>query len=113
VRAAGHLELAAARQPLLEMVEDRERVTDEVRTAAIWSLTQIGGEEVRVLLEQLIDESEDEEDIEYLEGALENLEFTDGFPVFDMFDFDEEENTIDVINLDDIDDEESNDDRVF
>jgi HEAT repeat protein len=113
VRAAGHLELKAARQPLLEMIEDPDRVTDEVRTAAIWSLTQIGGEEVRVLIEQLIDESEDEDEVEYLEGALENLEFTDGFPLFDMFDFDEEDKPGNVIDLDADDDTDFNDDKLF
>jgi len=113
VRAAGHLELAAARQPLLEMIEEPDRVTDEVRTAAIWSLTQIGGEDVRILLEQLIDESDDDDEIEYLETALENLEFTDGFPIFDMFDFDEDDQPGNVIDLDDSDDEDFNDDKLY
>jgi HEAT repeat protein len=112
VRAAGHLEIKAARQPLLEMIDDPDSVTDEVRTAAIWSLTEIGGEEVRAMLEQLIDESDDEDEVEYLEGALENLEFTDGFPLFDMFDFDEEDEPGNVIDLDDEDDD-FNDDKPY
>jgi HEAT repeat protein len=112
VRAAGHLELKPARQPLIEMVEDVDSVTDEVRAAAIWSLTQIGGEQVRALIEQLIDETEDEDEVEYLEGALENLEFTDGFPLFDMFDFDEDEPG-NVIDVDDDDEIDNNDDRLF
>jgi HEAT repeat protein len=112
VRAAGHLELKAARQILLEMVEDPDRVNDDVRTAAIWSLTEIGGEEVRALIEQLIDESEDEDEVLYLEGALENLEFTDGFPLFDMFDFDEDNEPDNIIDVDS-DDEEFNDDKLF
>jgi HEAT repeat protein len=109
VRAAGHLEIKAARQILLSMIEEPDEITDEVRAAAIWSLSQIGGEEVRALIEQLIDESEDDDVIEYLENALENLEFTDGFPLFDMFDFDEDKPD-NVIDLDD--DDEFNDDRL-
>jgi HEAT repeat protein len=110
VRAAGHLEIKAARQPLLEMIDDPDSVTDEVRTAAIWSLTEIGGEEVRAMLEQLIDESDDEDEVEYLEGALENLEFTDGFPLFDLFDFDEKD--LDVADNDEEDDD-FNEDKPF
>jgi HEAT repeat protein len=109
VRAAGHLEIKAARQILLSMIEEPDEITDEVRAAAIWSLSQIGGEEVRALIEQLIDESEDDDVIEYLENALENLEFTDGFPLFDMFDFDEDKPD-NVIDLDD--DDDFNDDRL-
>jgi HEAT repeat protein len=109
VRAAGHLEIKAARQPLLQMVEEPDEITDEVRTAAIWSLSQIGGQEVRALIEQLIDESEDDDVIEYLENALENLEFTDGFPLFDMFDFDEDKPD-NIIDLDE--DDDYNDDRL-
>jgi HEAT repeat protein len=109
VRAAGHLEIKAARQPLLQMIEEPDEVTDEVRTAAIWSLSQIGGQEVRALIEHLIDESEDDDVIEYLENALENLEFTDGFPLFDMFDFDEDKPD-NIIDLDE--DDDYNEDRL-
>jgi HEAT repeat protein len=108
VRSAGHLEIKAARQPLLRMIEEPDEVTDEVRTAAIWSLSQIGGEDVRALIENLIDESEDDDVTEYLESALENLEFTDGFPLFDMFDFDKD-SPDNIVDLDDED--EYNDDR--
>src|SRR5262249_44858459 len=53
VQAAGELELKTARQPLLSMIEDEE--DDEVLEAIIWSLSLIGGEDVREYLQTLLD----------------------------------------------------------
>ncbi len=92
VRAAGQLELAAARLPLLELLDDEQDVDEEVSAAAIWSLSQIGGESVRERLEELQAATDDEDEIEYLDRALENLNFTEDFEVFEMFDFDSTEN---------------------
>ncbi|MEJ5201131.1 MAG: HEAT repeat domain-containing protein [Anaerolineales bacterium] len=88
VRAAGELELKSARQPLLEMLENPEALDQDVYFAAIWSLSQIGGESVRETLEGLLDETEDDEEIDLLETALENLEFTEDDTIFQMFNFD-------------------------
>jgi hypothetical protein len=62
----------------------------EIRMAAIWSLSKIGGEKVRDTLEKLLDESEDDEETDMLEDALENLEFTEGFNQFGMIDYEPE-----------------------
>jgi len=59
----------------LRLLEDED--DDEVSGAAIWSLSQIGGEDVRTYLENLLDQSEDEEQTEFLEEALDNLSFTE------------------------------------
>lgn len=89
VRAAGELAIPSARQPLLDMLE--EGINDEdVYNAAIWSLSQIGGEDVRETLEALADETEDDEALELLENALDNLEFTESFELFDMLDIGED-----------------------
>ncbi len=90
VTAAGMLELQAARQSLLEMLEDPDQLTDPLRRAAIWSLSQIGGEEVGAALEYLLQSTEDEKEIQFLDDALENLEFTEGFPNFDLMEIDPE-----------------------
>jgi HEAT repeat protein len=81
VRAAGELELAAARQALIELLEDDD---DEVRMAAIWSLSQIGGQGVREILEEMQEETEDEDEAEFLENALDNLAFTDDEGFFSL-----------------------------
>jgi HEAT repeat protein len=82
VQAAGELELKAARKMLLEMLEDE--TDDDVFQAIIWSLSQIGGEDVRTYLEALIAETEDDDLIEYIEDALANLSFTEDMEQFDL-----------------------------
>ncbi len=90
VRALGELESARARGPLMDLLDEGIE-DDEVRLAAIWSLSKIGGENVRTRLEQMLEEAEDEDEAELIEEALENLYFTDGFDQFGMFDFDQKE----------------------
>ena len=98
VRAAGELQLEGARPRLLSFLD--EAADDQVRTAAIWSLSQIGGEGVRVALEGLMDETEDEEEMDIIEEALDNLSFTEDMALFDMFDVDMEEGDRSIIDLD-------------
>ncbi len=85
VRAAGELELKKARIPLLEMIETNE--DEEIIESVIWSLSQIGGEGVREVLEQLVENADDEEMAEFIQDALDNLDFTNGFDYL-MFDMD-------------------------
>ena len=82
VQSAGELELKAARKPLLDMLE--EELDDDVFQAIIWSLSQIGGDDVRTFLQALLAEAEDDEQIEYLEEALANLSFTEDMEEFDL-----------------------------
>lgn len=112
IRAAGELELAAAREPLLELLQTRESLDDDVFAALVWSLSQIGGENVRSALEDLLEESEDEDESEYIESALENLEFTDNYNLMEMFDFDIDskdnlDNEIDLRDQNSSEDEET------
>jgi len=89
VEAAGNLALKFARLPLLRLLEDED--DDEVASAAIWSLSQIGGEDVRTYLENLLDQTEDDDQIEFLEEALDNLAFTEDLDRFDLMSFDPED----------------------
>jgi HEAT repeat protein len=82
VKAAGELELKAARKILLDMLE--EEADDDVFQAIIWSLSQIGGEDVRTYLETLLADTEDDDVIEYIEDALANLSFTEDMEQFDL-----------------------------
>ena len=86
VQAAGELALKSTRPLLLRMLGEEEDST--VLSAIIWSLSQIGGEDVRTYLENLLDLSEDEEQIAYLEEALDNLAFTEDLDRFDLLAFD-------------------------
>jgi HEAT repeat protein len=82
VEAAGELRLASARAPLFQLLEDED--DDDISSAAIWSLSQLGGEDARIFIENLVDLAAEGEDAQYLEEALENLEFTDELKRFDM-----------------------------
>lgn len=89
VCAAGELQLKPARQPLLNMIEDEE--DDEVLYAIIWSLSLIGGEDVREYLQTLIDDTDNDDMLEFLEDALLNLEFTEDTEDFNLLAYDEDE----------------------
>ncbi len=86
-RAAGELEIKRARTILIEMLNDPD---DDVRAAAIWSLSQIGGQGVAEALENWMDDNDDAEEVSLIEEALDNLAFNEGFGSFDLFDFDED-----------------------
>ena len=45
--------------------------------AAIWALSQVGGERVRTALEALLETTDDDEEANQIDNALENLDFTD------------------------------------
>lgn len=85
-RAAGELELPSARPKLLELLDDPD---DDTRLAAIWSLSQIGGEGVREALEGQYEQAEESQEVKFLESALDNLEFNEGLGMMPMFDFPE------------------------
>lgn len=86
VRAAGELEAVPCRRRLLELVDDPDL---DVRLAAIWSLSQIGGEGVMEKFMDLYENSEDDEVLDLLEDALDNLAFTEGDGFFGLMDVDQ------------------------
>jgi hypothetical protein len=89
VQSAGLLSLKSARLPLLRMLDNEDN--GEIMSAAIWSLSQIGGEDVQVYIENLIDSTDDDELIEFLEEALDNLAFTEDLDRFELMSFDPDE----------------------
>jgi HEAT repeat protein len=95
-RAAGELEIADAVPQLMELLDDPDENT---RFASIWSLSQIGGEGVRNVLEELYEDAEDQADLYILESALDNLAFNEGVQFWPLFDFpeDNEDNADNII----------------
>ncbi|HPP62868.1 MAG: hypothetical protein PGMFKBFP_02996 [Anaerolineales bacterium] len=91
-RAAGELSLPAARLPLLRMLE--EETDPEIFSAIVWSLSQVGGEDVRVYLENLLDQTDDDDEIDFIEDALANLAFTEDLGLFDLLAVDPEEDRL-------------------
>ena len=100
VQSAGMLAFKSARLPLLKMLESDDNA--DVMTAAIWSLSQIGGEDVQTYLENLLDQSEDEDLIDFIEEALDNLAFTEDLDRFELMSF----NPDDIEDLEELDDME-------
>ena len=60
-------------EPLAAILED-EAIDPEIRMAAIWSISQIGGDFARNTLRGALDASQDDDEIELIENALENME---------------------------------------
>ncbi len=69
--AAGALGLEEAKPELFSLAADES--SEEVRRAALWSLSEIGGGEVQAFLKELLEDAITEEEAEYLEDVLENL----------------------------------------
>jgi hypothetical protein len=72
----------------------------------IWSLSQIGGEDVRAFLVDMLDKTDDEDVSGYIEEALENLDFTEELEKFDLLALDEDDLTEGDLVDADLDDEE-------
>jgi len=100
--AAGELSIQEAGPILLQMLEDEEE-DDDVISAAIWSLSQIGGEDARIYLVNLLENTEDEDLTSFLEDALENLDFNEELDKFDLLSLDEDD-------LEDLNEVEEDDD---
>ncbi|MCB2210318.1 HEAT repeat domain-containing protein [bacterium] len=99
IRAAGELEMSSAREPLFDVLSEGT-FNEDIYFAAIWALSKIGGRGVRNLIEMSIEDAEDPEEIQFLEEALQNLDFTEQVNTFDMLVFEED----DPDNWDDLDD---------
>ncbi|MCX6054801.1 MAG: HEAT repeat domain-containing protein [Chloroflexi bacterium] len=100
VRASGELELTEALDPLLALLDDN-LCDSEVRLAAIWSLSQIGGDEVKEKLQELLADAEEDEEIEWIEKAIENLELNGNPEGLELFDFEHKLNSEEDDFLDD------------
>ena len=99
VRAAGELDIKATRQTLLNLLEDDN---EDVRLAAILSLSQIGGEGVREQLTQLLRRTRNREDREYLEEALDNLSLSEEMDFFIKSDLEADSDETDLLELEDL-----------
>ena len=81
-----------------------EEEDDDIINAAIWSLSQIGGEDVRTFLESLLDNlAEDDEQVAFLEEALDNLAFTEDLDRFDLLAIDPDDDLLELAATDDVD----------
>ena len=84
IRASGELELKDARETLLRVLAE-ELGNNDIYYQTIWALSKIGGGAVRETLQDLLENSNNDEEIEILEMALDNLDFTDENSEFTLF----------------------------
>lgn len=99
-RSAGELEISEATPRLIELAQDSD---DDVRLAAIWSLSQIGGEGVRQFIEKLLEEEEGDELVKFFEEALDNLAFTEDFQPLPLYKIPTEDGEGDESAIDELD----------
>ena len=95
-RAAGEIDIKDAFPTLIELTDDSE---ENVRSAAIWSLSEIGGESARHILERLFREVEDDQEADFLESALDNIAFSDGLQPFSLVDSPKESPEDDLLEM--------------
>lgn len=89
IRAAGELEIQEIREDLLDLI-DQSDLDEEVYYAAIWTLSQIGGQGVKDKFEEIMESDIDDELADFIENAMDNLAFNDGLANFDLLDVEEE-----------------------
>ena len=87
-RAAGELELRDAGPALRELLDDDDT---QVREAAVWSLGQIGGDYARRTLTTLLENTDEEEEQDFIQEAIDNLAFTDEVNAFTLFELGEDD----------------------
>jgi HEAT repeat protein len=100
--SAGELEINAAVPTLLELLDDSDL---DVRMASVWSLSQIGGNGVRQALENLLEITEDEDEANQIDNALDNLDFTEEMKDLALLEIPEDGNGADDFIEDDFEDE--------
>lgn len=84
-RASGELAIKKAVPRLLDMLDDPDLNS---RDASIWALSLIGGSGVRTRLERLLSQA-DEDEVDFIQEALEMLSFTEETSLFPLIDLDD------------------------
>lgn len=110
IHAAGELELSSARRFLLKLAV-RESIPEELRREVVWALAHIGGKDVLEVFERLIARSDDDDEIDFLEEAIDTLNFTNDPSLFDLMDLDPNKGRASHDHEHDEDDEFSFDDE--
>ncbi len=101
-RSAGELEAKTCVPDLVKLLDDED---DDTSSAALWSLSQIGGPGIRDILEKRLEIAHGDDEAEFIESALENLEFTDSTDLFSLLEYSGEGDDLDDDDFDDLEDE--------
>ncbi len=91
-RAAGEIVISDAAEHLIELLDDDN---EEVRMASAWSLSQIGGADVQEALDMMLEETEETEQAEFIESAIDNLIFNQSIKFSGFTDYPQDEDSSD------------------
>lgn len=80
-KAAGSLAIHNSDISLIELTNDED---DEIRMAAVWSLSEIGGDDVKHTFEILIENTVDEEELDLIQNAIDNLAYNEEMGNFSL-----------------------------
>ena len=97
--ALGENGVHASRVQLLEALEEED--DPDVFNSIFWALSMIGGEDVRTTLEAAMADCEDDDQLEFMENAMENLSMIEELGHFDMLGFEPSE--LDDLTIEDFD----------
>jgi hypothetical protein len=97
---------------MLEMLDGTEP-NKEVRFAAIWSLSEIGGEKANAALESMLDNAMTDEEAELIEEAIDNSGTVNGALGLDFLDLNDLSGSSTGRFADPDDDEDDMDDEDF
>lgn len=89
--AAGELEIQDAVLELIDLLEDVNR---QVKHAALWSLSQLGGARATEVIIAFADQVEDDDEAQLREDAIDNATFVNGTREMFIFDFDDPEDAL-------------------
>jgi hypothetical protein len=92
-RAAGEIEIADAVDRLIELLDDDN---EDVRLASVWALSQIGGQGVQEALTMMLEETDDTQQADFIDSAIDNLIFNQSVQFYGLMDFPEGEDDFDV-----------------
>lgn len=104
-RAAGELEIQKSFPTVVELLDDPD---DDVRINAIFAISQIGGEGVHEILEEMYERTEETSELERINEALDYLEFWAGLVTLPLLEVAGDEET-DSDRLNQIEDEDGRD----
>lgn len=97
IKAAGELELQDGTETLINFLDHED---SDIRMAAIWALSHIGGKVVAKVLEELLEHTEDDIEAELITEAIDNLAFTEDIELFSLIELGDDEGDGEQLNHD-------------
>ncbi|MCD6355718.1 MAG: HEAT repeat domain-containing protein [Anaerolineaceae bacterium] len=89
IKAAGELEITSAKNIIKEILLNASPEED-IRLQSIWALSKIGGNDIKIIFNTLLENTNSEEEANTLEMAIENLDLVNAMTAYNFNDDDNE-----------------------